>query len=185
MHHATALMDNSMAAALRQVVLSLIKSLLMPLTAATNPEAEAAAKANGTAFVESGGVQLLVDMLTGKTLVTRTLPQPLIKKSLDFMRFIYCMHRKNLSGYIIKPDLLVSACDVEQRLTSVTPGAYVHSVAKLLRIFWALAGAHEASERIQAPLQSNLIAMNSQAEEVKEWFYYTTSGKADAGRATR
>lgn len=31
-------------------------------------------------------------------------------------------------------------------------------------------GAHEAQERTQAPLQSNLIAMNSQAEEVKEWF---------------
>lgn len=79
-----------------------------------------------------------------------------------------------------KPDLLVFACNVEHRLTSETPGAYVHSVAKPLRIFWALAGAHEASERIQAPLQSNLIAMNSQAEEVKEWFYYTASSKADA-----
>ena len=37
----------------------------------------------------------------------------------------------------------------------------------------SLTGAHEASERIQAPLHSNLIAMNSQKEEVKEWFYYT------------
>ena len=55
-----------MAAALRQVVLSLIQSLLIPKAAATNPEAEAAAKANGAAFVEAGGVQLLVDMLTGR-----------------------------------------------------------------------------------------------------------------------
>ena len=36
-------------------------------------------------------------------------------------------------------------------------------------------GAHEASERIQAPLHSNLIAMSSQAEEAKEWCFYTTS----------
>lgn len=78
-----------MAAALRQVVLSLIKSLLMPLTAATNLEAGAAAKANGTAFVESGGVQLLVDMLTGKTLVTRTLPQPFNKEVFRFHAFSF------------------------------------------------------------------------------------------------
>ena len=43
-----------------------------------------------------------------------------------------------------------------------------------------LPGAHEASERIQAPLQSNLIAMNSQEEEAKEWFYYTASNKSEA-----
>ncbi len=42
-----------------------------------------------------------------------------------------------------------------------------------------MSGAHEASERIQAPLNSNLIAMNSQAEEVKEWFYYVAGSKAD------
>lgn len=38
-------------------------------------------------------------------------------------------------------------------------------------------GAHEASERIQAPLHSNLIAMNSQAEEVREWYYFTATSK--------
>ena len=59
-------MDNSLAAALRQIVLSLVQSLLLPKAAATDSEAEAAAKANGTAFVEAGGVQLLVDMLAGK-----------------------------------------------------------------------------------------------------------------------
>lgn len=59
-------MDFSMNAALRQVVLSLIQALLTPLAAMTNPKAEAAAKANGTAFVEAGGVQLLVDMLAGR-----------------------------------------------------------------------------------------------------------------------
>ena len=37
-------------------------------------------------------------------------------------------------------------------------------------------GAHEAQERTQAPLQSNLIAMSSHAEEVKEWFYFPDSG---------
>ena len=38
--------------------------------------------------------------------------------------------------------------------------------------YFALEGAHEAQERTQAPLQTNLIAMTSQAEEVKEWFYF-------------
>lgn len=66
MAHATILMDYSMNAALRQVLLTLIQALLMPLTAASNPEAKAAAKVNGTAFVEAGGVQLLIDMLTGE-----------------------------------------------------------------------------------------------------------------------
>lgn len=63
--HATALMDFSMNATLRQTVLALIQSLLLPLAAATKPKAETAAKSNGAAFIEAGGVQLLVDMLTG------------------------------------------------------------------------------------------------------------------------
>lgn len=33
-------------------------------------------------------------------------------------------------------------------------------------------GAHEAQERTQAPLQTNLIAYSSHAEAPKEWFYY-------------
>ncbi len=61
-----------MAAALRQVLLLLMQSLLMPTAAASSPAAEAAAKANGTAFVEAGGVQLLVDMLTGGVQILKT-----------------------------------------------------------------------------------------------------------------
>ena len=33
-------------------------------------------------------------------------------------------------------------------------------------------GAHEAQERTQAPLQTNLISYSSHAEAPKEWFYY-------------
>ncbi|KAK9915634.1 hypothetical protein WJX75_001835 [Coccomyxa subellipsoidea] len=40
-----------------------------------------------------------------------------------------------------------------------------------------VAGAHEAKERTQVPLQTNLIAYNSHATEVKEWFYYAENGK--------
>ena len=34
------------------------------------------------------------------------------------------------------------------------------------------AGGHEAQERTQAPLQTNLISYSSHAEAPKEWFYY-------------
>ena len=39
----------------------------------------------------------------------------------------------------------------------------------------ACPGAHEAQERTQAPLQTNLIAYSSHAETPKEWFYYPNS----------
>lgn len=34
------------------------------------------------------------------------------------------------------------------------------------------AGAHAAQERIQAPLQSNMLAYASHRTEVKEWYHY-------------
>lgn len=37
-------------------------------------------------------------------------------------------------------------------------------------------GAHEAHERTQAPLQTQLIAYTSHAIEVKEWFYWPSRG---------
>jgi len=46
------------------------------------------------------------------------------------------------------------------------------------RIF---AGAHEAQERIQAPLQTNLLAASSHAQEVKEWYYWQGSADDDQG----
>lgn len=55
-----------MDATLRHVVLSLIQYLLIPQASIGNIKAAVAAKANGSAFVEAGGVQLLVDMLTGE-----------------------------------------------------------------------------------------------------------------------
>lgn len=41
-----------------------------------------------------------------------------------------------------------------------------------LRGMWGYTGAHEAQERTQAPLQTNLISYSSHAEAPKEWFYY-------------
>ena len=57
---------------------------------------------------------------------------------------------------------------------------------------WVCAGAHAAQERVQAPLQTNLIAYASHRSEVKEWYHYPhhTSGSRprdaaleDGGRA--
>jgi len=39
-------------------------------------------------------------------------------------------------------------------------------------------GAHEAQERTQAPLQTNLIAYSSHAEAPKEWFHYPNDAQA-------
>lgn len=47
------------------------------------------------------------------------------------------------------------------------------------------AGSHEAQERVQAPLQGNLISMNSHAEEIKEWYFYRPAeGKAQEAQGT-
>ncbi|KAK9809260.1 hypothetical protein WJX72_012293 [[Myrmecia] bisecta] len=100
--HITALLDRTMSRSLRHCLLRLVEALLVPNTATQDERASRAAKANGVLFVEAGGVQLAVDLLTG---------------------------------------------------------------------------AHEASERTQAPLQTNLIANSSHAEEVKEWFYYVDETK--------
>ncbi|KAL0042756.1 hypothetical protein WJX79_009797 [Trebouxia sp. C0005] len=43
-----------------------------------------------------------------------------------------------------------------------------------------VAGAHEAQERTQAPLQTNLIAYSSHAEAPKEWFYYPKDAQPPA-----
>ena len=44
------------------------------------------------------------------------------------------------------------------------------------------AGAHELKERTRVPLQTNLIAYNSHANEVKEWYYYPeSSSDSNAG----
>lgn len=66
--HATALLDRVMDPGLRQALLGLIRSLLLPTAAqgGEDPQAVAAAKLNGIAFVEAGGVQLMVDLLAGQ-----------------------------------------------------------------------------------------------------------------------
>ncbi len=66
MAHIAALLDRSMSGPMRQCVLGLVKALLLPVAAAGDPKAAAAAKANGVAFIEAGGIKLLVDLLAGK-----------------------------------------------------------------------------------------------------------------------
>lgn len=51
------------------------------------------------------------------------------------------------------------------------------------QLLLVITGAHEASERTQAPLHSNLIAMSSQAEEVREWSYAESSSQDDKGQS--
>jgi DnaJ family protein C protein 13 len=65
--HATALLDRVMKPGLRQALLGLLRSLLLPAAAEAGEDrqAAAAAKLNGVAFVEAGGVQLMVDLLAG------------------------------------------------------------------------------------------------------------------------
>ena len=66
MAHAVALLDRSMRATLRHCILGLVRALLIPRAAGSTAQAAAAAKANGVAFIEAGGVQLMADFLAGK-----------------------------------------------------------------------------------------------------------------------
>ena len=65
MAHAVALLDRSMSATLRHCILGLVRALLIPRAAGSAQQAAAAAKANGVAFIEAGGVQLMADFLAG------------------------------------------------------------------------------------------------------------------------
>lgn len=47
-----------------------------------------------------------------------------------------------------------------------------HGIEGVCVCVWLDAGAHEAQERTQAPLQTNLISYSSHAQAPKEWFYY-------------
>ena len=66
--HVSALLDRVMKPGLRQALLGLLRSLVLPMAAhdGEDQQAAAAAKLNGVAFVEAGGVQLLVDLLAGQ-----------------------------------------------------------------------------------------------------------------------
>ena len=43
------------------------------------------------------------------------------------------------------------------------------------------AGAHEAQDRAQAPLQTKLLAYSSHAEAAKEWFYHPDAAVSPSG----
>ncbi|KAL0040215.1 hypothetical protein WJX77_000548 [Trebouxia sp. C0004] len=57
------------------------------------------------------------------------------------------------------------------RVAAANGRAFVEAAGVQLAVD-LVAGAHEAQERTQAPLQTNLIAYSSHAEAPKEWFYY-------------
>lgn len=68
MGHAVTLMDRSTSPVMRERVLSLVYALVIPKSAATEARAAAAARANGAAFIEAGGMRLLADLLAGASL---------------------------------------------------------------------------------------------------------------------
>ena len=65
MAHATALADCSMDRVVRGCLLRLLEALLAPESAQQDDKARRAAAANGRAFVDAGGVQLAVDLVSG------------------------------------------------------------------------------------------------------------------------
>lgn len=56
---------------------------------------------------------------------------------------------------------------------------YVWTAVSSEGVCW-VTGAHEAQERSQAPLQTNLISYSSHADAPKEWFYYPDAAQTPA-----
>jgi hypothetical protein len=69
--HVAALLDRTMNRGLRHCLLRLLEALLTPKCAHIDEKASVAARANATAFVEAGGVQLCVDLVAGALISAR------------------------------------------------------------------------------------------------------------------
>lgn len=66
--HAVSVLDRSKNVTLRLSVLAFLKALIMPSSGDKDPKAAINAKENGAPFIESGGVQLLADIIAGNQL---------------------------------------------------------------------------------------------------------------------
>ena len=65
MAHVTALLDRTSSGTLRGRLLALIEALVAPAAARAEERAGRAAAANGTSFVEAGGIALAIDLVAG------------------------------------------------------------------------------------------------------------------------
>ncbi|KAK9807966.1 hypothetical protein WJX73_008492 [Symbiochloris irregularis] len=68
-----------------------------------------------------------------------------------------------------------------QRSAAANGAAFVRAGGVQLAVDM-VAGAHAAQERVQAPLQTNLIAYTSHQQTVKEWYFYPTTTAATRPR---